>query len=88
MSAGFVAFEGNTHITLNLKTIPMIHHEKVSKIFGSGPKAVTAVNDVTMAIEKGNLVTLLGPSGCGKTALLRLTKRLIPLTRGTIKVRY
>ena len=64
----------------------MIQYEHVSKIFGSGPKAFTAVNDVTMEIEKGNLVTLLGPSGCGKTTLLRLTNRLLPLTRGKIKV--
>jgi osmoprotectant transport system ATP-binding protein len=63
----------------------MNQHEKVTKIFGSGLKAVTAVNDVTMAIEKGHLVMLLGPSGCGKTTLLRLTSRLIPPTCGTIK---
>lgn len=64
----------------------MIQYEKVTKIFGSGAKAVTAVNNVTMAIEKGSLVTLLGPSGCGKTTLLRLTNRLIPLTSGRINV--
>jgi osmoprotectant transport system ATP-binding protein len=64
----------------------MIQYEHVTKIFGSGPKAFTAVNDVTMEIEKGNLVTLLGPSGCGKTTLLRLTNRLLPLTRGKILV--
>jgi osmoprotectant transport system ATP-binding protein len=64
----------------------MIHYEKVTKVFGSSSKAVTAVNDVTLEIEKGNLVTLLGPSGCGKTTLLRLTNRLIPLTRGRIEV--
>jgi osmoprotectant transport system ATP-binding protein len=65
----------------------MIQYENVTKIFGSGPQAITAVNDVTLQIEKGNLVTLLGPSGCGKTTLLRLTNRLIPLTHGTIKVK-
>lgn len=64
----------------------MIQYEHVTKIFGSGPKAVTAVNDVTMEIEKGDLVTLLGPSGCGKTTLLRLTNRLLSLTRGRIVV--
>jgi osmoprotectant transport system ATP-binding protein len=64
----------------------MIHYDQVSKIFGTGAKAVTAVDNVTFEVDKGNLVTLLGPSGCGKTTLLRLTNRLIPLTRGSITV--
>jgi spermidine/putrescine ABC transporter ATP-binding subunit len=35
-----------------------------------GPLAV--INEVSLAIEEGELFTLLGPSGCGKTTLLRL----------------
>src|SRR5512136_709537 len=33
---------------------------------------MAAANDVTLAVEEGELFTLLGPSGCGKTTLLRL----------------
>lgn len=48
--------------------------QKVSKVFpprgGSGE--VTAVNNISLNIAKGALVTLLGPSGCGKTTTLRL----------------
>lgn len=64
----------------------MIRYEGVTKIFGSGGEAVTALNEVTLNIGKGQVVTFLGPSGCGKTTLLRLTNRLITLTRGTITI--
>lgn len=64
----------------------MIRYEGVTKIFGTGADEVTAVSEVTFEIDEGNLVILVGPSGCGKTTLLRLTNRLIPLTRGRIMV--
>ena len=42
--------------------------EHITKRFG----AVTAVDDVTLAVEPGELFFLLGPSGCGKTTMLRV----------------
>ncbi len=40
----------------------------VSKDYG----AVTAVDAVSLEIERGTIYSLLGPSGCGKTTTLRL----------------
>ncbi len=62
----------------------MIQYEKVTKIFGTGEDTVTAVDNVTLDIDKGKLVTFLGPSGCGKTTLLRMTNRLLNISSGKI----
>ena len=43
--------------------------ENIIKIFG---KKILAVDNVSLTLEKGKLITLLGPSGCGKTTLLRI----------------
>ncbi len=54
--------------------------ERVVKRFGD----FTALNDVSLAIGKGELVCFLGPSGCGKTTLLRIIAGLEMQTSGTI----
>ena len=43
--------------------------ENVTKTFRGG---VRAVDDVTLAVEEGEFLTILGPSGCGKTTTLRM----------------
>ncbi|MBO7683284.1 MAG: ABC transporter ATP-binding protein [Kiritimatiellae bacterium] len=42
--------------------------DHVTKRFG----ALTAVNDVSLTVSRGEFFSLLGPSGCGKTTLLRM----------------
>ena len=47
-------------------------------------KNVIAVDDVSLKVERGELVTLLGPSGCGKTTLLRMIAGFEDPTSGDI----
>ena len=52
----------------------------VTKRFGE----TVAVDDVSLAIERGEFLTLLGPSGCGKTTLLRMVAGFEEASRGRI----
>ncbi|PID57370.1 ABC transporter ATP-binding protein [candidate division KSB3 bacterium] len=54
--------------------------ENVVKRFGK----VVAVNNVSLEIPHGKLLTLLGPSGCGKTTILRMIAGLESPTSGHI----
>ncbi len=54
--------------------------DRVTKRFGH----VLAVDDVTLEIAAGKLVTLLGPSGCGKTTTLRMIAGLEHPTGGHV----
>ncbi|MBI4183957.1 MAG: ABC transporter ATP-binding protein [Proteobacteria bacterium] len=60
----------------------VVEFRNVSKRFG----AVSAVRELSFAIERGALVTLLGPSGCGKTTTLRLIAGLEHADSGTIRI--
>lgn len=62
----------------------MIELKRVSKIFDSG--GTQAVNDVSFAVKKGELLGLIGESGCGKTTTLKLINRLEEPSAGEILV--
>ncbi|MBC6406052.1 MAG: ABC transporter ATP-binding protein [Rhodospirillales bacterium] len=57
----------------------------VNKIYGTGTRAVHAVQDLDLTINDGEFVALLGPSGCGKTSTLRMIVGLESVTSGRIR---
>jgi spermidine/putrescine ABC transporter ATP-binding subunit len=59
----------------------IIQLQNVSKIY---PGAVTAVDDLSLAVREGEFVTFLGPSGCGKTTILRMIAGFEIPTNGKI----
>ena len=46
----------------------------------------TAVSDINIDLEKGEMVALLGGSGCGKTTILRMIAGFIEPNEGTIEI--
>ena len=64
----------------------MIELKDVTKRFGSGETAVTALGSVELFVDEGEFVVVLGPSGSGKTTLLNMVGALDTPTTGTIRV--
>jgi len=56
----------------------------VTKVFGSGERAVIALDDVSLEARAGEVVLVMGPSGSGKTTLLTIAGALLRPTRGTV----
>jgi iron(III) transport system ATP-binding protein len=59
--------------------------ERLTKVFSTDEGEVTAVDDVSFAIEGETFFTMLGPSGCGKTTTLRMIAGLEAVTSGRIE---
>ena len=49
-------------------------------------RAVTALDDVSLAVRDREFVALLGPSGCGKSTLLYLIGGFLPVEQGAVMV--
>ncbi len=64
----------------------LIELKDVTKRYGTGPLAVTALDDVQLLVDAGEFVVVLGPSGSGKTTLLNVIGALDIATSGVVRV--
>jgi ABC-type branched-subunit amino acid transport system ATPase component len=60
----------------------MLRINNVTKIFGG----LTALDDVSISIEKGNITGIIGPNGAGKTTLFNIITGIYSLSSGTISL--
>jgi NitT/TauT family transport system ATP-binding protein len=61
-----------------------IHIKNLNKTFKTSDSETVALEDFSLDIKKGELITIVGPSGCGKTTLLRVIAGLEEPTSGTV----
>jgi putative ABC transport system ATP-binding protein len=65
---------------------PVLHVTGLTKTFGQGELAVTAVAGVDLDVHAGEVILIMGPSGSGKTTLLLMLGAMLRPTAGTIQV--
>jgi putative ABC transport system ATP-binding protein len=64
----------------------LVQAENLTKVYGSGDTAVTALNHINLKIDAGEFVSVMGPSGCGKSTLLHLVGGLDRPTSGRVLI--
>ena len=58
----------------------------IEKVFGKGDNQVTALNGISLSIEKGEFVAVIGASGSGKSTLLHILGSVDKPTKGTVTI--
>ena len=66
-------------------TDPLLTLDHVSREFSTRRGRITAVDDVSLAIGRGDILCLVGESGSGKTTVARMAAGLLEPTRGTVR---
>ena len=60
--------------------------QELTKVFGSGPASVRAVDAIDLAVRRGEIVLIVGPSGAGKTTLLTMIGGVLKPTSGFVRL--
>jgi NitT/TauT family transport system ATP-binding protein len=65
---------------------PLVALNDISMAYGKGSASVLAIEEISLTIEKGEIIAVVGPSGCGKSSLMKLISGLHPPLTGQLSV--
>jgi ABC-2 type transport system ATP-binding protein len=65
---------------------PIIEVKNLVKVFHSRGRVITAVNDVSFEVFKGEIFGMIGPNGAGKSTTFSVLTTLLKPTSGSVKV--
>jgi nitrate/nitrite transport system ATP-binding protein len=63
---------------------PYLKIDHVDKAYARGAQVTEVLSDITVAIDKGEFVSIIGHSGCGKSTLLNIVAGLTPVSAGAV----
>jgi putative ABC transport system ATP-binding protein len=69
-----------------LSILEILRVENLSKVYGSGPTQVRALDSVSFTVDQGEFVAVLGPSGSGKSTLLHIIGGVDRPTSGKVYI--
>jgi putative ABC transport system ATP-binding protein len=69
-----------------LSEVSLLELRHVSKSYGEGDTAVSALEEIDFSVDKGQLVAVMGPSGSGKSTLLTIAGSLEEPTSGEVVI--
>ncbi|MFN4258376.1 MAG: ABC transporter ATP-binding protein [Gemmataceae bacterium] len=71
---------------LRLQQKPVLQGRHLTHGFGAGDTRINIFEDVSLDLQRGQLVLLMGPTGCGKSTLLSVVSGLLRPERGKVFV--
>jgi NitT/TauT family transport system ATP-binding protein len=67
--------------------VPILEIRNLCKVFQTGKRFQTVLQEIQFDVQPGEMVCILGPSGCGKTTLLRVLAGYLPPDSGDVLLR-
>ena len=63
---------------------PVFHVRGLTKVYGEGDTAVTALDNVSVEFDRGRFTAIMGPSGSGKSTLMHCMAGLDSASEGRV----
>ncbi|GAA2239000.1 ABC transporter ATP-binding protein [Streptomyces amakusaensis] len=73
-------------VTGSAPALPALTLDGVSRVYGRGPAARTALDGVSLTVPRGRFLAVMGRSGSGKSTLLKCAAGLDRPTAGTVRI--